>query len=341
MIGRDDELARLRGLFAVARAGQGRVAGVLGEPGIGKTRLLGELRSEVARTDPKTRWLEGRCLSYGQALPYHLVVDLVRSLIGVQSAADEPETRAALERTLRDLLGEAWTDPYAYLGQLLSIQLEPDMQARLSALDLEAVKRYVASLHTVLRAISTDAPVVLVLEDLHWADAASADVLLQLLPLISQLPILSVIVSRSDRDSQGWRLIAGARDLFGDALTEMRLSPLTSDQTRALVANLLQIESLPPETRGHILTKAEGNPFFVEEVIRMLIDRGAIQRDGERWIANAGVGAVEIPDTLQGLLLARIDRLPQESKRTLRVASVIGRQFGVRILERLLETKTA
>ena len=341
MIGRDDELARLRELFAVARAGQGRVASVLGEPGIGKTRLLGELRSEVARTDPKTRWLEGRCLSYGQALPYHLVVDLVRSLIGVQSAADEPETRAALERTLRDLLGEAWTDPYAYLGQLLSIQLEPDMQARLSALDLETVKRYVALLHTVLRAISTDAPVVLVLEDLHWADAASADVLLQLLPLISQLPILSVVVSRSDRDSQGWRLIAGARDLFGDALTEMRLSPLTSDQTRALVANLLQIESLPPETRGHILTKAEGNPFFVEEVIRMLIDRGAIQRDGERWIANAGVGAVEIPDTLQGLLLARIDRLPQESKRTLRVASVIGRQFGVRILERLLETKTA
>ena len=215
------------------------------------------------------------------------------------------------------------------------------MQARLSALEIEATKRYVASLHSVLRATTTGGPIVMVLEDLHWADAASVEVLVPLLPLISQLPILSVMLSRSDRDSQGWRLIAGARDLFGDALTEMRLSPLTSDQTRALVANLLQIESLPPETRGHILTKAEGNPFFVEEVIRMLIDRGAIQRDGERWIANAGVGAVEIPDTLQGLLLARIDRLPQESKRTLRVASVIGRQFGVRILERLLETKTA
>jgi len=341
MIGRDDELARLRELFAVARAGQGRVASVLGEPGIGKTRLLGELRSEVARSDPKARWLEGRCLSYGQALPYHLVVDLVRSLIGVRSAADEPETRAALKQTLRDLLGEAWADPYAYLGQLLSIQLEPEMQTRLSVLEIEAVKRYVASLHTVLRAIASDGPIVLVFEDLHWADAASADVLVPLLPLVSQLPILSVMVSRSDRDSVGWRLISSARDLFGDALAEMRLSPLTSDQTRALVANLLQIESLPPETRDHILTKAEGNPFFVEEVIRMLIDRGAIQRDGEHWIANAGVGAVEIPDTLQGLLLARIDRLPQESKRTLRVASVIGRQFGVRILERLLEAKTA
>src|SRR5437773_2765428 len=95
MIGRDNELQRLRELFAVARAGQGRVASVLGEPGIGKTRLLGELRSELARSDPKARWLEGRCLSYGQSLPYHLVVDPVRSLIRARSAADEPDTRAA------------------------------------------------------------------------------------------------------------------------------------------------------------------------------------------------------------------------------------------------------
>jgi predicted ATPase len=106
------------------------------------------------------------------------------------------------------------------------------------------------------------------------------------------------------------------------------------------VSNLLQIESLPADARDQILAKAEGNPFFVEEVIRMLIDRGAIVRDGDRWIATERVGDMNIPDTLQGLLLARIDRLPQESRRTLRVASVIGRQFGVTILERLLEAKT-
>jgi predicted ATPase len=152
---------------------------------------------------------------------------------------------------------------------------------------------------------------------------------------------LTVLVSRPDRDAVGWRLISGARDLFGDALTEMRLVPLTTEQTRALVANLLQIESLPRETRDLILAKAEGNPFFVEEVIRMLMDRGAIKHEGDRWIATEAVSAIEIPDTLQGLLLARIDRLPNESKRTLRVASVIGRQFAVRILERLLEAKTS
>ena len=149
-----------------------------------------------------------------------------------------------------------------------------------------------------------------------------------------------VATSRFDRESEGWRLISGVRDLFGEALLELRLDPLSGEETRTLVANLLHIESLPLETREHILTKAEGNPFFVEEVIRMLIDRGAIERRDDRWVATARVSDVEIPDTLQGLLLARIDRLPPESKRTLRVAAVIGRQFGVTMLERLLEART-
>ena len=341
MIGRDAQLARLRALFAIARARQGRIVSVLGEPGIGKSRLLAEFRAAVEVADPSTRWIEGRCLSYGQTLPYHLVLDLVRSMFGISASADEPETRATLDRGLRDLLGDGWAETYAYLGHLLSIRLEPEMQARLSALEGEVIKRYVASFATAIRAQSTRAPIVLVCEDLHWADPASVNTLLQLLPLLSDVPAVCITTSRVERSAEGWRLITGARDLFGDALTEIRLDPLSNDDSRMLVANLLEIESLPTATRELILTKAEGNPFFVEEVIRMLIDRKVIVRQDDRWIATASVAGVEIPDTLQGLLLARIDRLPQESKRTLRVASVIGRQFGVTVLERLLEAKTA
>ena len=341
MIGRESQLDRLREMCAIAKAGQGRVVAVLGEPGIGKSRLLSEFREEVERRDGAARWIEGRCLSYGQTLPYHLVLDLVRSIIGVGASASEEETREALARVLRDLLGDGWSEPYAYLGHLLSIHLDPEMQSRLAALEMEAVKRYVASLVVVVRAIGTNGPVVLAFEDLHWADSASVDTLLALMPLLSDAPALSILSSRVDRDAVGWRLVSGSRDLFGDALTEIKLDPLSSDQTRSLVANLLAIESLPDTVRDHILAKAEGNPFFVEEVIRMLIDRGAIQRQDDRWIATARIGDVEIPDTLQGLLLERIDRLPAESRRTLRVASVIGRQFGVSILERLLEGRTA
>jgi predicted ATPase len=340
MVGRDAELAGLRDAFAIARARQGRVASILGEPGIGKSRLLAELRAQVKAMDPKATWIEARCLSYGRAMPYHLIADLVRSGIGLGPSADEPEVREALERRSRELFGDAWSDPYAYLGHLVSIRLDPELRARLAALELETLKRYTSSLLGLVRGLAAGGPLVIALEDLHWADAPSIDALLALMPLANELPLFVVATSRLDRESEGWRLVAGVRDLFGDALLELKLDPLSGDETRTLVANLLHIESLPQQTRDHILAKAEGNPFFVEEVIRMLIDRGAIERRDDRWVATARVADVEIPDTLQGLLLARIDRLPPESKRTLRVAAVIGRQFGVAMLERLLEAKT-
>jgi class 3 adenylate cyclase len=340
MIGRDTQFARLRDAFAVVRARQGRVASILGEPGIGKSRLLAELRAYVAAADPSAHWIEARCLSYGRTLPYHLVLDLVRSCIGVAATADEPEVRAALEERTKALFGDAWSDPYTYLGHLLSIQLDPEVRARVSALEFETVKRYVSSVIGVVRALATTGPVILACEDLHWADASSVDVIQALLPLASELPLFIVATSRLDRESEGWRLVSAVRDAFGDALVELRLDPLSGDDTRTLVANLLRVESLPQQTRDHILEKSEGNPFFVEEVIRMLIDRGAIVHQADRWVATVKVSDVEIPDTLQGLLLARIDRLPPESKRTLRVAAVIGRQFGVAMLERLLEAKT-
>jgi class 3 adenylate cyclase len=339
MIGRDSHISRLEQVFGVVRVGQGRVACVLGEPGMGKSRLLAELRARVERSDPATRWVEGRCLSYGETMPYHLVLDLVRSLIGVSPTSDESQVADALQTQLRDLLADDWRDTYAYLGHLLSLRLEPEMQARISLLDIESVKRYVSSLVTLLRAASARSPMVLVCDDVHWADSSSVETLLQLLPSVSGLQVLFVLISRMERGSTGWRLIAGAREVFGDALTEIRLEPLSADDSRELVSNLLRIESLPADTRELILAKAEGNPFFVEEVIRMLIDRGAIVLDQDRWVATERVAGVEIPDTLHGLLLARIDRLPQESKRTLRVASVIGRQFGVTVLERLLESR--
>ena len=126
---------------------------------------------------------------------------------------------------------------------------------------------------------------------------------------------------------------------MGTALTEITLNPLSEADSRQLVANLLEIEALPENIRDIILKKAEGNPFFVEEVIRMLIDRGAIVRkDDQRWAAGKEIETMEIPDNLQGLLLARIDRLPDDVKRTLRVASVIGRQFPVKVLEQVLGT---
>jgi predicted ATPase len=160
------------------------------------------------------------------------------------------------------------------------------------------------------------------------------------MPLATQLPLLFLGALRAEMDSPGWALVTQGREMFGEALTEIRLEPLTETQSRELVAHLLAIESLPVAVRDLILARAEGNPFFVEEVVRMLIERGVIvSRDG-RWIATEDISSIEIPETLHGLLLARIDQLPNAAKRSLRVAAVIGRQFPVRVLERVLAEAT-
>lgn len=340
LVGRDAELARLQETFEVVRAGQGRVACLIGDAGLGKSRLLAEFGAAARSRAPDLIWAEGHCLSYGAGLPYHLIVDLLRSLVGVSATADERELGEALERTTRDHLGDAWSDAYAYLAHMAGLPLPADLASRISGVDFEVLKRYVAALHQLVQAMAVgrgSCAVVLVCEDVHWADAASVDVIFQAMPLANELPLLWVVTSRPERGSNGWRLVTTARDMFGEALVELRLTPLSTESTRRLVANLLEIESLPDEVREVILAKAEGNPFFVEEVIRMLMDRGAIVlRDG-RWVATGRIGDVEIPGTLQGLLLARIDRLPPSARRTIRTASVIGRQFPLRVLERLID----
>ena len=123
---------------------------------------------------------------------------------------------------------------------------------------------------------------------------------------------------------------------MGGSLTELTLTPLSETNSQQLVANMLKIEALPSGVRRTILKKSEGNPFFVEEVIRMLIDQGAIVQKAGEWVAGEEIERVEIPDHLQGLLLARIDRLPIDVKHTLRVAAVIGRQFPKKVLAQVL-----
>ncbi|MBA3234611.1 MAG: AAA family ATPase [Chloroflexi bacterium] len=341
MVGRAGALGELTAALEAVRAGRGRAVVVVGEPGIGKSRLLTELRLR-ALEDPGVTWVQGHCVSFGRSLPYHLFVDVVRSLVGVGPLADDAETQRALRDRIDSLLDEGRDEAYALLGHLVGVPLEPAVREQAEQLEPQTLQAaYLKWLGRVFAALTRDGAVVLVCEDIHWADPTSVEVLGKLLALVNEMPILLVLASRPDRDAAGWRLVTQARDLFGETMTEIRLAPLSEDDSRELVANLLAIESLPMSTRDFILARAEGNPFFVEEVIRMLIERGAIIRQDDAWIATGDIEGVEIPDTIHGLLLARIDRLPEEAKRTLRVASVIGRQFSVRVLESVLDDRGA
>ncbi|MCI0397167.1 MAG: AAA family ATPase [Chloroflexi bacterium] len=341
MVGRDAELAILMKLSEAVQAGLGRAALVIGEPGLGKSRLIAEWRKVTSGPGAgrPLRWAEGRCLSYGQGLAYHLLIDLLRSLIGVPAGAGEPETRTALIAFSEELFGEGAMDVYPYLGHLLSLKLEGEAEERIRMLDPQALQsQYLAALRRLILALAARQPLVLVFEDIHWADPSSTELLIKLLPLVSETALLFCFITRPDHDAPGWKLASAAREQLGASLAELNLHTLSDEESRQLISNLLEIEALPERIRALILKKAEGNPFFVEEVIRMLIDRGAIVKENSRWAARAEIENVEIPDNLQGLLLARIDRLPDDVKHTLRVASVIGRQFSVKVLEEVLRS---
>jgi class 3 adenylate cyclase len=340
MVGRNSELSTLR---SAVQDGAGRIVLISGEAGLGKSRLINEWKaSTTAATEgPTMQWAEGQCLSYGQGLAYHLVLDLLRSLIGVPAAASESETRAALQSRTEDLFDAGALDVFPYLAHLLSLHLTGEALDRVQQLDPQALQgRYLGALRQMIQAIAATRPLGMILEDIHWADPSSVEMFSKLMPLVAESSVMFCFVTRPDPDAPGWKLVTAARENYADRLLEVELGALSEDDSRQLVSNLLEIEALPENIRSVILKKAEGNPFFVEEVIRMLIDRGAIRRHGESWVAEQEIENIEIPDNLQGLLLARIDRLPEDVKYTLRVASVIGRQFPVTVLEQVLSEQS-
>jgi tetratricopeptide (TPR) repeat protein len=330
MVGRDTEFAQVTGLLDAARAGAGRVAVVIGEPGVGKSRLIAELETAVGSMDGAMIAI-GRCASFDEVRPYHLMASLVCALAEV-SISDAPDVIAKAVTDICDR-GASGASAQALL-QMIGIadggSDDPDVQHEAYADAFGAVMAGVAEAHR---------PLVLVAEDAHWCDASSAELLAKQLRTIEVLPVLGVLVTRPDRSSHGWTILEEARREFGDALTEISIAPLEPDASRELVANLLAIESLAPDVRAMILEKAEGNPFFLEEVVRMLVDRRLIEEEDGRWVAKGQITDLEVPGSLQGLLASRIDALDAATRATAMVASVIGREFETELLSAVLEVE--
>ena len=262
---------------------------------------------------------------------------MIRSILGIPLACDESQAKEIIFQHTKQLFGKRMVEIYPYIAHMLSIDIESDPELTISLSDPQTLNtEYYRAVRKLVIKVSENKPLVLVLEDLHWADASSVDLLIRLLPLVRTGSILMCLVLRDDRDSPGWRLVNAAREIMGGSLMEISLSPLSADNSKEMISNLLEINEIPDNVRNSILSKAEGNPFFVEEVIRMLIDRGAIIRENNGWMVSDDFYEIEIPDNLQGLILARIDRLPDDVKNVLRVASVIGRKFPVQVLQQVL-----
>jgi class 3 adenylate cyclase/tetratricopeptide (TPR) repeat protein len=347
MVGREAESYALRQAVERLQAGTGGIVTIVGDAGIGKSRLVAETLATVCEPtgspEPSPgfsdlQWAEGRCLSYGSSMAYHLWLDLLRMLLGVKPKDTVVAVRAVLWDQVQGLCVEYPEDIYAYLARLMSLPLDEDQEAVLRGLEGEQLK--VGTFHavqTLVERAAAERPLALICEDLHWADPSSLELLGRLLPLTNRVPLLLLCLLRPETEHGCWRLRQTAAREHRQRHTDLWLQPLSTEESVSLVGNLLQVEGLPQRLRERILGIGEGNPFYVEEILRSLMDQGVIVRDGAtgQWGVMRDVAHLTIPDTLHGVLVARIDRLQEEARHVLQTASVIGRIFLHRVLASL------
>jgi predicted ATPase/class 3 adenylate cyclase len=357
LIGRESEFDVLNGEIDNLRAGRGSIVMVSGDTGMGKSSLIANVHQHAVRDDallakadgielplgtapPRAlTWLHGRCRSYDQSSPYSMWLDLLQVWLNVREGEPPTETRDRLYTQAEALWGDKLMEHYPYLATLLSLPLEDPLAERVSQLDAEGRReQFFLTLKRWVDAITVQAPLVVVFEDVHWADTTSLKLLEYCLPLCEHKPVLWLIVFRPDRTASAWEFYHRVSVDYAQRLKTLVLSSLTRAQAGKMIDELIGPDVLPAETRELLIDRAEGNPYYIEEFIHALLREGILVRDAEtsQWHATRTVDSLDLPGSLQNLLLARLDRLEPEPRRMLQMASVIGSVFWSKVLQALV-----
>jgi tetratricopeptide (TPR) repeat protein len=319
LLGRARELATLQAVLAQVEGGRGEVVGIIGESGMGKSRLLAEWRQDLA--GHAVTYLEGHCWSYGGAMPYLPVLDLLRAQCGI-TPADGAEI--IMEKVRRGLegVGLAPGEWAPYLLHLLGLAAGTERLAdispeRLKAKTFEALRQL--SLHA-----SGQHPLILAVENLHWIDPTSEA---WLTSLVERLPGAAILFLATYRP--------GYRPPWLDKsyATQLTLSPLSPQDSVQVVQAILPTKTIPDPLAQTILSKAQGNPFFLEEIAQSLLEQGMLRRNGGMVLPPT----IRLPPTVQAVLAARIDRLLPEEKSLLQTAAVIGHEIPLSLLQTIAE----
>ena len=335
-VGRDEQMRAAREAADAVLGGTGGILFITGEAGIGKSRLSAELRDLVQSAEsPRGAplWLEGRCVSYGESLPYWPYRDVLREWLGVSLEEPELRLRVSLRREVERLFGERVLEIYPYLGAMLGLTLETEAASRLAELSPEAVQyRTFEVVGELVARLADERPVVLAIDDLHWADATSLQLTEQLLGITDTAAVLILIKHRTEPDHPSWRVKTIAAEQYPHRSRELALGALSGDAHRELLVSLFGEGTIPPQLERQILDGAEGNPFYLEELVGTLTETGVLVRDGDGWRFDHEAEIV-IPPTVEKVILARIDRLSGRDRDVLTAASVLGRRFGLPLLE--------
>lgn len=348
MVGREQELARLQQIItALAREKRGSTMLVTGEAGMGKSRLTSELKQWIARA-PETasvRVYEGGCVAYGQSA-YDVFIHILNGMFGIQTEDTSAARYAKIKTRVRDLVpAQVVSDILPYVENLMGMApTEPEFANRIRHLDPAQLRQQTfLAMREFFQHAARHYPLLLILEDLHWVDKPSLDLLLFLFNTVEDSPLALLCISRPAEGQAVPQIQRLASALLDGQFTQIPLEPLSFDASQALVDLLLTIGDLPESLRQMISQRAEGNPFYLEEIIRTLIDREMIRRRNDQWELTPGadIHSFQVPRTLEGLIMTRVDHLPDSTRFTAQCASVIGRDFPDSILLRIADTSAS
>jgi class 3 adenylate cyclase/tetratricopeptide (TPR) repeat protein len=321
LVGREREMGQLRDAIEEAQSGGGRIVSLIGEAGLGKSRLVQETLAEWTRRRPDHSsrvgseihrlWETWQCVSYDATRPYAQYRRVLARLAGIEDTDPPDEVRRKLAATMEPGSEDEWLEPHMRVWRSLFGVPEPGEEPLEGQAFRDAIMDLVPA---ATRAFGADEPRLLVFEDLHWCDEASMDLLIETARLVDDLPCLFLFAYRPDRQAQSWRLKQWLETEYPHRSTELALEPLSDDDCGRLIDALIPGED--PEVRTQILERTDGNPLFVEEVAVAVLEHDEIA----------------IPNSLQALFTARLDALDEDCKRTLQLASVIGRQFSEPVL---------
>jgi predicted ATPase/class 3 adenylate cyclase len=324
-VGRDDALAVLERAWAAARSGRGQVALVAGDAGIGKSRLLFELQRRVGGD---ATWVQGDCISYGQSIPFLPVVDMLKRNFGIDDVDTEASVIAKIGRGCA-FLGQEAREVEPLLRYLLSVDPgDPGVASR------DPVQRrtdIVAAIQRLTAADSRRRPIILVVEDAHWIDSASEDFLESLVDNVPGMAVLLVVTYRPI-----YRQPFGERTYFW----HVAVQPVEDAAASRIVCSALGVDDVPADLVAAVAGKAEGNPFFLEELGRTLVETGAVRAEDGRLTLAQPAATLAVPETVQDLIAARLDRLAEPQKRTVQTAAVIGREFALSLLRRVSDLQS-
>jgi class 3 adenylate cyclase/tetratricopeptide (TPR) repeat protein len=321
-VGREREMETIKEAFNKTRSGAGQVVGVVGEAGVGKSRLLIELRNAIPKEE--YNYLEGRCLHFGGAIAYLPILDILKSYFEIKEEDQEPIIQKKMKEKILHL-DERLKSSLPPLQEILSLKVEDGAYLQLEPGPKKI--RIFEAIRDTLVCESQSKPLVLVVEDLHWIDKNSEAFLGYLIDWLANTHILLILLYRPEYTHQ-W----GSKSYY----SKIGVDQLSTESSAQLVQNILEGGEVVPELRELILKRAEGNPLFVEELTHSLLENGSIQTKDHQYVLATKASVIKVPNTIQGIIAARIDRVEESLKRIMQVASVIGREFAYRILQAII-----